>query len=144
MEEVLAPKLRPSGEESFSPRRTTDESLDPWENVPPPQATVPLDPRDNGAVAAADQRKHQLRRLGSADVLMARSSTVQVIYKLEIPLGKEETFLAAFWKHESQLRRYAIEVSICRSADTQRRARKSLASNFSVNDNNATPSPPRQ
>ncbi len=146
MEEVYVPKQRPSGEESFSPRRTTDESLDPWENVPPPQAAEPLDPRDNGAApTAADQRKSQLRRLGSTDVLRVRSSTVQVIYKLEIPLGKEETFLAAFWKHESQLRRYAIEVSICRSADTQRRARKNLATNFSggANDNNAgTPSPP--
>jgi hypothetical protein len=112
--------------ESFSPRPTDESQGDPWESVPTPKGANSEDSEwlieeTTRSAPVVDRQSHptveKMRRLGSKYVLLERSSTVQVIYKLEVPIGKEETFLAAFWKHERVLRGYATEVSICKTAD---------------------------
>jgi hypothetical protein len=115
-------------QESFSPRRTDESQGDPWENVPTPVAAESDDELFGPVVEEKEDKSlfAKLRRIGSSQALRDRSSMLHVIYKLEIPLGKEETFLAAFWKHEPVLRKYATEVSICKSADVQPRVRKGL------------------
>ena len=104
-------------QESFSPRPTDESQGDPWENVPTPKAFSSDESELKEMFFPRSGAAEKLRRLGSKYTLLERSSTVQVIYKLEVPVGKEETFVAAFWKQERVLRDYATEVTICKSAE---------------------------
>lgn len=51
------------------------------------------------------------------------SPAVQVVYKMEVPIGRAETFMAAYWKHESTLRSYCTQVSLCRAVVSDGKAK---------------------
>jgi hypothetical protein len=82
---------------------------------------VPTVSAAGGAGGAENAPKRSLlasyKELLGSKTLLEQSPVVQVVYKVEVPIGKAETFLAAFWKHEATLQSYCLRVSLCKSLD---------------------------
>lgn len=98
---------------SWSPRgaETTEDTVDVWEGVPLEAQPVPAPraPKPRPELVGASYRQLLGRNFHLDD------GAIQVLYKMEVPTGKAETFLAAFWKHEASLQAYSSGVSIARA-----------------------------
>ncbi len=73
------------------------------------QRSSSVDSRSSPASTASTpkaERPPPLSARSYRDLLGAKlehSLPIQAVYKMEVPVGKAETFLAAFWKHEASL-----------------------------------------
>ena len=104
---------------------TTDEDI--WDGVEIPDEEVFSNRQVEGRVVrdmstktlqpAPLQQQHVLLSPSYSDLLTkpiagASQEMIQVTYKVDIPVTKEETFLDAYWKHQHKLKTYALDVSL--------------------------------
>lgn len=68
-----------------------------------------------------ERRPHELLTTSYQTLLGSNFHTaegcIQVTYRMEVPTGKAETFMAAFWKHERSLQAYCTRVRVYKSLD---------------------------